>query len=53
MLVIDAGLCRSTRTGSAARAETFGYGSGTQEGERRRGGKPSSLGRQECIGGDA
>ena len=47
IVVIEQGLWRSVRTGSAPWAETFGYGSGSEEGERRRGGKPSALGRQE------
>ena len=50
---MDAGLWRSGREGSAARLETFGYGSGLEEGKRLRGGKPSSLGREKRVCRDA
>src|SRR5713101_5722969 len=53
MVVIDVGWWRSGRTGSAPRAETAGYARGAEEGKRCWGGKPSPLGRQEGVGGDA
>src|SRR5271169_3577235 len=53
MVVMDAGLCRSGRTSCPAGSEAFGYASGTEEGKRCWGGKPSPLGRQEGVRRDA
>ena len=53
MVVMDVGWWRSGRTGSPPRAETEGYTRGAEEGKRCWGGKPSPLGRQEGVGGDA
>src|SRR6266436_6539356 len=51
-VAIEVGTCRSGRTGSAPRLETFGKTRGCEEGQRRRGGKPRALGGEEGIGGD-
>ena len=49
VVAIEVGTWRSGRTGSAPRLETFGKTSGTEEGQRRRGGKPRELGGEEGI----
>jgi hypothetical protein len=49
---IEAGLCRSGLSGTAPRAETSGYWRRLEEGQRRWGGKPSSLGYEKRVGGD-
>mgnify|MGYP003694515761 CR=1 FL=1 len=51
-LVIDAGLCRSGRARSTAWAETLWVGE-RGAGRQKVLGKPSTLGRQVRIGGDA
>ena len=52
-VAMDVGTWRSGRTGSPPRREPSGYASGSEEGQRLRGGKPGALGRQEGVGGDA
>ena len=50
---MDESTCRSGRTGSSPRTETFGYRSGLEEGNSLWGGKPSALGSEEGVRSDA
>ena len=52
MVEIDAGLWRSGLGGGPSRAETWGYCSRAEEGNRCWGGKPSTLGGEEGVGRD-
>ena len=53
MEAMDAGLWRSGRSGGIAWPEAAGARRGVDEGQRFWGGKPSSLGYEEGVGGDA
>src|SRR5262245_46446435 len=53
MVAMDSGTCRSGRTGSTPRDETFGETSGPEEGQRLRGEMRQPRRGQERIGGDA
>src|SRR5881409_3931034 len=46
---MECGTCRSGRTGSAPRRETFGYARGREEGERLRGEMREPLGGEKRI----
>src|SRR2546422_1061724 len=50
---MESGACRSGRTGSAPRDETFGEARGREEGERLRGEMREPLGGEECVRRDA